>query len=102
MLTDLNMPCMDGIESATRMRALMRSGERPETPIVALSASCAPEEKERCRLAGISYHLAKPMKLEMMAVLDRVISEAQEAKKVAGKATALTTASSSIRSFGSE
>lgn len=82
------MPVLDGIDSAARMRELMQSGQRPQTPIVALSASCAPAEKERCRLAGISYHFAKPMKLEMMSALSRIIEEAQEANAAVGGAGA--------------
>lgn len=74
----MNMPNCDGVRAAEEMRSLISRGVCPETPIVALSAACSPEEKERCRRAGIVAHLAKPLRLEMLSVLDGILSDARE------------------------
>lgn len=80
------MPRVDGVRAAEEMRSLIARGVRPETPIVALSAACSPQEKERCRRAGIVAHLAKPLRLEMMSVLDGILSEARARRGRGGAA----------------
>ncbi|HEX2115253.1 MAG TPA: ATP-binding protein [Alphaproteobacteria bacterium] len=59
VLMDIQMPVMDGIEAARRIRAL--GGALETVPIVALSASVLPGELEKCRAAGMNDHLAKPI-----------------------------------------
>lgn len=58
VLTDLNMPNMDGYMLARRLRA-----ERPSVPVLALTASTLPEDAERARAAGIVGLLLKPLDL---------------------------------------
>ncbi|MDR6714100.1 signal transduction histidine kinase/CheY-like chemotaxis protein [Pseudomonas hunanensis] len=66
ILMDCNMPVMDGYEASRRIR---QSGRWPQLPIVALTANAMPEERERCRAAGMDDYLAKPFRREELLAL---------------------------------
>ncbi len=70
VLMDLQMPRLDGY-AATR---LIRRNESPEhrIPIIALTASATAGEEERCREAGMTGFLTKPVSLQS---LRRVLTE---------------------------
>lgn len=58
VLMDLQMPEMDGFETAGRMRDL--AGYR-NTPIVALTANCSAEYRDQCFRRGMQGFISKPV-----------------------------------------
>ena len=65
VLMDIQMPVMDGIEAARRIRTLPeRAGQ---LPIVAMSAQVLPAMLERASQAGMCGHVSKPLTLQSLA-----------------------------------
>ncbi len=78
VLMDCNMPIMDGYEATRRIR---QSGNWPGLPVVALTANALPDERERCRAAGMDDYLAKPFRREeLVALLDNWLPTTQPAQ----------------------
>ena len=74
VLMDCNMPVMDGYE-ATRL--IRQNSDWRNLPIIALTANAMPEERERCKTAGMSDYLAKPFhREELSSLLDQWIPAA--------------------------
>ena len=70
VLTDLDMPVMDGFALARGIRKLeRRSGGR--VPVIAQSAAVVGEERVRCLAAGMDDLLSKPITLEGLSELLR-------------------------------
>jgi PAS domain S-box-containing protein len=68
ILTDLDMPLMDGLELArtVRLREATRGGH---VPIIALSAALLGPERSRCDEAGMDDLLSKPIAVEGLAAM---------------------------------
>jgi len=62
---DIQMPVMDGWESAMAIRALPRQ-DALTVPIVTVSANAFPEDIEKSRASGINAHYAKPLQREVL------------------------------------
>lgn len=64
VLMDIQMPVMDGLQAARRIRALADApgGERYATlPIIAMTALAMAQDAERTRAAGMNDHVTKPI-----------------------------------------
>ncbi|MBQ3866010.1 MAG: response regulator, partial [Clostridia bacterium] len=74
------MPEMDGLEAASRIRAL----DRPDAgtvPIIALTANAFDEDVQRSLQAGMNAHLSKPVEPEhLFRTLEELIWEARNKK----------------------
>ncbi len=64
ILMDIHMPVMDGVEATRQIRAL--DGAPGQVPIIAMSADVMPEMVERCRRAGMSDTVGKPIQIEAL------------------------------------
>jgi two-component system sensor histidine kinase/response regulator len=64
LLTDLNMPGMDGYSLASTIRSEEIGGSR--LPMVALSANALQGEIDRCRSAGMDDYLSKPVQVDRL------------------------------------
>jgi CheY-like chemotaxis protein len=60
ILLDIQMPEMDGIKTAQKIRIEMKLG----LPIIAMTSHASEEERERCLKAGINDYLTKPINEE--------------------------------------
>ncbi len=65
LLMDIQMPGMDGLEAARRIRAL--AGEVANVPILALTAFTRRDDEERALQAGMDGHVAKPVDFGRLA-----------------------------------
>ena len=66
VIMDLQMPVMDGFETAKIIRNF-KNPEVAEIPIVALTADALPEEKNQAFSSGFNAYLVKP--IDMLAML---------------------------------
>lgn len=61
VLMDIQMPGMDGLECARRLRAQQREGSLPNFPILALTAHALDADVAASLEAGMDEHLTKPL-----------------------------------------
>lgn len=59
---DLHMPVMDGLTACRAIRAL--GGPTAAVPVIAMTAAAMPEDIDRCLAAGMTDHIAKPIRRE--------------------------------------
>jgi signal transduction histidine kinase/CheY-like chemotaxis protein len=77
ILLDIQMPVMNGLEAAQRIRAAARADARI-IPIFALSANAFDEDIKLSLAAGMNAHLAKPIDLHILAnELHRFVSKGE-------------------------
>lgn len=71
VLMDMQMPVMDGYAATREIRRIEAQLGRAPTPILALTAAAFKDETERCREAGCTACLTKPIRRrEFLAALD--------------------------------
>lgn len=66
VITDCNMPGMDGYTLSQTIREIEASEDRPRTPIIAWTANVLPAAAAQCRAAGMDDILTKPAELAML------------------------------------
>ncbi len=63
VLMDCQMPVMDGFEATRRIRA---DGRFSALPVIAMTANAMAGDRERCAVAGMNDHIAKPIDIDLM------------------------------------
>jgi len=63
IITDLNMPYMDGIEFVKNIRS---DPARAEIPILMITTEADPEERERALSVGVNGYLVKPVTADVV------------------------------------
>ena len=73
VLMDINMPILDGISAAEKIRQL--PFPRNQIPILALTANAMMEDRERCMDAGMNGFVSKPINIaHLIDELDSILS----------------------------
>ena len=67
VVTDVNMPNLNGYDLARRIREDEARSARPRTPIIACTANALSGEAAKCFAAGMDDYLAKPIELRHLA-----------------------------------
>jgi signal transduction histidine kinase/ActR/RegA family two-component response regulator len=72
VLMDWHMPIMDGLTATRRLRAMEQAQRMVRLPVVALTASVLPGDREACEAAGMDGFVAKPFSYDdLTALLNR-------------------------------
>jgi CheY-like chemotaxis protein len=72
VLMDVQMPELDGLEAARRIRERWPSGVGPH--IIAMTANAMAEDREACYAAGMDDYVAKPVRTEVLTAALRRVS----------------------------
>jgi signal transduction histidine kinase/CheY-like chemotaxis protein len=69
VLMDWHMPGVDGLAATRRLRVLEQAQNRARLPVIALTASVLPGDREACEAAGMDGFVAKPFAFEDLDVV---------------------------------
>lgn len=67
VLMDIQMPEMDGIEAAYRIREIEKEQGSVPTPIIAVTARVLKDSREKCMAAGMDDFISKPFNIADLA-----------------------------------
>ena len=76
VLMDIQMPVMDGFEATQQIRA---QSKFKDLPVIAMTAHALKGDRERCIVAGMNDHIAKPIDPEkLFSTLDKWLAKKNE------------------------
>lgn len=97
ILLDVEMPKIDGIEVATRLRRRERSQRLPRTPMLAVTAHALPEHLKHAREAGIDECVTKPVSPRtLLDIVERHCRDQPRVNTPTPKSRARTTATNPV------
>jgi len=67
VLMDCSMPVLDGYQATEKIRAPGTSTQKPDIPIIAITARAMHGDQEKCIQAGMNDYLAKPINCTELA-----------------------------------
>ncbi len=67
LLLDMQMPVMDGYETAASIRSPQSKVLNPDIPIIAMTARAMQGDREKCLEAGMNDYVSKPVSLQALA-----------------------------------
>ena len=89
VLMDCEMPVLDGFAATEQLRHWEAAGQRPRTPVVALTAHILGEHRERALKVGMDGHLAKPVELsQLREVVEHWVAVKQQRQRLTAHGTA--------------
>jgi CheY-like chemotaxis protein len=78
ILMDIQMPRMNGFETAQKLRT---EPEFKHTPIIALTALAMPNDRELCLAAGMDEYITKPVHMRgLIKIIGNFLSGEREVK----------------------
>lgn len=84
VVSDLQMPAMDGLALARALRAM--PGERGRLPMIAMTAEDGADSRRRCLAAGFDDWLAKPVDAVALAAAIERVGTARAARTMPARA----------------
>lgn len=76
VLMDCQMKVMDGYEATRQIRNPNSKVKNHDIPVIAMTANAMQEDREKCILAGMDDHIAKPVEpKKLLAALDQWLPE---------------------------
>ena len=74
ILTDINMPVMDGVEAFHQIRAYEKENNLPKIPVIAVTANAIKGDKEKFLSLGMDGYVSKPINTdELKSLFDTFI-----------------------------
>ncbi|MEI7643658.1 MAG: response regulator [Chloroflexales bacterium] len=78
VLMDVQMPELDGLEAARRIRSEVPPSRQPR--IIAMTANAMQSDRARCMAAGMDDYISKPVRIgDLVAALERGLARVPEA-----------------------
>ncbi len=88
VLMDCEMPELDGYEATRSIRDPQGGARNPRIPIIAVTASAMPGDREKCISAGMDDYLAKPIEPEQLAqILAKFLGQGGRSAPTAASST---------------
>ena len=82
ILMDIQMPHMDGVEAARRIREIEQRKQKEYTPIIALTAYALKGDREKYLSLGMDDYVAKPIQMEeLYRTIDRLMNRRKDGKE---------------------
>ena len=79
IIMDMRMPVLDGFDAVRAIRAMEAAGQKPRTPVIALTADLLPEHTEMFIAVGADLVVAKPVDWPgLQKSVDRIVTARED------------------------